>query len=73
MIMGADPNITDSEGMTCCDMLLIGDTIKTMMIRAIEFMTKSAGYKLKVHKNIWDMYGVNYTDIEKYICVIEQV
>jgi dsRNA-specific ribonuclease len=71
IIMGADPNIKDSEGMTSGDMLLIGKKTQTMMIRALEFMKIKTGNRINIHKNVYDHVINDYNNLENYIHIIE--
>ena len=57
--MGADPDIPDSDGLTCLDLLLIGSVDEKNIESTVEMFQKCS--KLVVRKEIWDMYVVLYS------------
>ena len=58
--LGADPNITDSEGMFATDLLFIGKVDEKIVTDILQVMAKKTK-KLKIRKPVCDMYARSYT------------
>lgn len=54
LIMGADPNILDSNGLTALDLLVIGKKDK-IVLKIIKFLIAKFGV-VKMNKNVYDYY-----------------
>ena len=58
--LGADPNVPDSERLSALDLLLIGKVDKKMVRKVIKRFFLSV-QKIKIHKNIFEVYYSKYT------------
>ena len=63
---GADPNISDTEGMYPMDLLFIGKIQSGILKNILSVILKKHGGKLKIHTQVFNLYYFEYKTENKY-------
>jgi len=72
--LGADPNIVNSVGLTCLDLLLLGasDEEGKKFVKKVFKKFRESSEELKVHKGVFDVYWGMYELKKKKIEIVEE-
>lgn len=66
--MGADPNLSDSDGNTAMDALLIGKFLPKLVGKVLKLLDE---HHLALHRNVYEVYGRKYCLCEEKLIILD--